>query len=556
MKLRLRSLESKETLKIEVPTPCSLQHLKETLSHHISSSSSSSASSLHLSLNRKHELQASSPQDSLQSLGITSGDLIFYTLNPNAFSPQTLPPIPPIQDQTLNLAPSVQQSHMDETNLGEFQTLDSNTHEEKQTLIHAPSVQQPKTSDSEMGETHLGESETLIQTPSVQEQLSESDCSESDMGEGDVDESEALDSNAQKEETLENMDIDDGSESGSAVVGKKFSVPSFLRKVLRDELPDDVSDHRLLVIAVHAVLLESGFVGFDSVTGIRVDRFHLPDEWPSNAFTMSLWYTLPELITSGSDEIENVVLKFQSLGRFVNVYGSLGKNGSGLHWVCLDEYRFVQTIDLVWAKCDSTYEMSESDGYSNSNSYPDSEIFEFWKIVKDGLALPLLIDLCDRAGLVSPPCLMRLPTELKLKILELIPGVDVAKVACVCSELRYLSSNSDLWKQKFVEEFGTAAGERGGGHWRERFSSSWESKKKRKRMSRMWRGYPRVDRPFYFPVRRDPNPLWIPGMVGGDYDRFPGVGIPAPFGQPGRPFPRCPVRRRFAPNCNLGGFNS
>ena len=55
---------------------------------------SSSSSSLHLSLNRKDELHASSPQASLQSLAITSGDLIFFTHNPTAFSSQTLTLIP------------------------------------------------------------------------------------------------------------------------------------------------------------------------------------------------------------------------------------------------------------------------------------------------------------------------------------------------------------------------------------------------------------------------------------------------------------------------------
>ncbi|KFK42245.1 hypothetical protein AALP_AA2G230200 [Arabis alpina] len=49
-------------------------------------------------------------------------------------------------------------------------------------------------------------------------------------------------------------------------------------------------------------------------------------------------------------------------------------------------------------------------------------------------------------------CLMSLPTELKLKILESLPGASVAKMACLCKEMRYLASDSDLWKQKCLEE--------------------------------------------------------------------------------------------------------
>ncbi|KAK9287470.1 hypothetical protein L1049_015891 [Liquidambar formosana] len=300
------------------------------------------------------------------------------------------------------------------------------------------------------------------------------------------------------------MDIDVG--SGSAVLRKNYSVPSFLRKMFRDEVDDDGSsscgDHRLLVLAVHAILLESGFIEFGSPSGKlvdRFDRFHIPDECPSlTDCIISLWYTLPQLITSGSVAIETVVLKFESLGKSLNVHGSLARNGAALHRLCLDEYRF---------------EMSEIDRYSNSSSYPESKIYKFWRTVNDGLALPLLIDLCDMAGLAPPLCLMRLPTELKLKILEFLPGVDVAKVGCVCTELRHLSYNNDLWKKKFVEEFGTAtlnfyqwkekyleeagtaeAGRREERQWRERFASSWERRKKRKKGNTGCQLYPVVIR--------------------------------------------------------------
>ncbi|KAG6645524.1 SKP1-like protein 1A isoform X2 [Carya illinoinensis] len=79
MKLRLRSVESNQTHRIEVPPRSTLQQLQETLSQSISSSSSSS---LHISLNRKDELQGYSPEASLHSLGITSGDLLYFTFDP------------------------------------------------------------------------------------------------------------------------------------------------------------------------------------------------------------------------------------------------------------------------------------------------------------------------------------------------------------------------------------------------------------------------------------------------------------------------------------------
>jgi F-box protein 7 len=351
--------------------------------------------------------------------------------------------------------------------------------------------------------------------------------------------------NSENEGTLEfsgaeTMGVDDGSVS----MGKKLSERCFLRRVLSKELGDYGGDLALLVIAVHAVFLESGFVGFDSVSGMRVDRFHLADEWPSKAFTVSLWYTLPELLGHGysnfGNVVENVVLKFQSLGHFVVIHGSLAKGGSGLYRVRLNKNRFVPAISL--ANSDSV------DSISEENGYPESEIFEFWKIVKDGLVLPLLIDLCEKTGLCPPPCFMRLPADLKLKILESLQGIDLARVGCVCSELNYLSSNNGLWKRKFDEEFGRAAGAEGFVQWKGRFALSWESRKKR--MIKLGRQIVFRPRPVFF----HENPFGAP-MVGGDHDRMPGLGVASPFGTSRGVQRLRPPRLYLTPYCRLGGSN-
>ncbi|KAM4088619.1 hypothetical protein ACB094_07G085400 [Castanea mollissima] len=288
----------------------------------------------------------------------------------------------------------------------------------------------------------------------------------------------------------ETMELDDGS---SVLSGKKCFEHYFLRRVLREELRGgDGSDHKLMVIAIHAVLLESGFVGFDSVSGMRVDGFHLPDVWPSKAFSMSLCYTLPELL-----------------------------GGSGLHRVCLNENRFVPALESVWVvNGDSNEEIKNQDGF------PEIEVFEFWKIVKDGIALPLLIDLCEKAGLEPPPCFMRLPTELKLKIFESLPGVDLAKVGCVCSDLRYLSSANELWKQKFEEEFKNGRVAKRVFNWKEAFQSFWDRKKKRKRELRQWRqGFS------YVPVMRNRSFMLPAVLLRGQHDQMPCFSAPSPFRQ-------------------------
>lgn len=529
MKLRLRSLETKETIRIQLPTPCSLQHLREVVLQRVSSSSSSAPASVHLSLNRKDELLSSSPQDSLQSLGVTSGDLVFFTFNHNAFSSETL----------------IVQSN--------------NNSNSEESLVSEPNSQSERTIDQTLG-LNTQKDETLDFDSAKAEPVKEETLgSESGKGEIKPGEGQIPGLGTQMEQTpamsgTENMEIDfENNDDGSMLeVVKSFSVPSFLRKVFRKEVGEGGGgDHKLLVIAVHAVLLESGFVGFDSVSRMKVEGFHLSDEWPSIAFTMSLWYTLPEIIDRGPSAahngVETVVLKIQSLGKYVNIYGSLSRNGSGLYRVCVDEDRVAFFLNLIWANCDKIEEINGKD--SSSNSCPEKEVFEFWKNVKDRLALPLLIDLCEKAGLAPPPCFMRLPTDLKLKILESLPGVDVAKVGCVCSELRYLSSNDDLWKQKLSEQFGNAEGSQSGSHWKEKFAKTWVIRKKRKTVvSERLPGVRGEPFPLWVPrIIRDPYPHRVPRIIGGDYDLGPSISVEL------RGPVRSALRRNVMPHCNLGG---
>uniref|UniRef100_A0A803QNG4 Uncharacterized protein n=1 Tax=Cannabis sativa TaxID=3483 RepID=A0A803QNG4_CANSA len=66
----------------------------------------------------------------------------------------------------------------------------------------------------------------------------------------------------------EDMEIEDDSDSS---VGSKFLESCFVRgmkRVLNQGLGEDGHDHKLMVMAVHSVLLESGFVGFDLVSGL------------------------------------------------------------------------------------------------------------------------------------------------------------------------------------------------------------------------------------------------------------------------------------------------
>ncbi|XP_021776169.1 putative F-box protein At1g23770 [Chenopodium quinoa] len=541
MKLRLRSFESKETHKIEVPNTFNLQQLKEFFFLQLFPSSSSALQhqNLLLSLNRKEELCGSSPEDSIQSLGVTSGDLIYYSTNPFAFSSQ----IPNSSGNSRETRVNIEEFN----ELVNTQKVDSGKLDE----LDVPSVEFRDLNDAQVeGTSNLTnpndtgnlENTQMIEFSKVDELIGSS-ARTREIVDAQLEGSSNLnDPNVENSidlvEEIDGMEVDDESESDG---NYRFSVPSFLKKVYVKEVGDAAAngDHKLLVIAVHAVLLESGFVAYDSVSHRKVEGFHLADVWPSLAFGMTLHYTLPEVSTS--EVVETVVLNFQSMGKFVNIYGSLPKKGFGVHRVCLDEPRFLPALSFIWKRGDDSRSHDEMD--DSKKLSPNQEIFEFWKIVKDGLSYPLLIDLCERVGVVPPPCFMRLPTELKLKILESLPAVDVAKVECVCSELRFVASNNDLWKLKYEEEFGNTALSQRERQWKAKFSSVWEIRKRRKKICRplQFREPPHF-RPL-FPGRRDPNLLGSPFIIGGDYDHLPTFGLP-----------QHPGRRTFRRNYDLGGF--
>ncbi|XP_022941734.1 F-box protein SKIP22-like [Cucurbita moschata] len=416
MKLRLRSLDFQETVGIEVPDQCSFEHLKLTLLQTLSSSVS--ADSLHLSLNQKDELQVSSEEDSLCSIGITSGDLVFFTFNSSQF--------PPRGERSIQSSPGP---------LPDVYPQDSSS--------SRPQVEgeQIQGSDFDLKDPRLENFEPVFLGP-------ESLDAEATTG-GTIEEEERILESDSEEMNAEDEPIGD--------VEKKCSKPIFLRRVMEEELGyGDCNAHKLLLTAVHAVLLESGFVLVGPILGSEISRIHMPEDWPSRSFSISLRYTLPQLLAEegkNSIKTEVVLLKFQSLGNFLNVYGSLScSKGSDVYSVSLDERKFTPNLLSIWMDPVSSHIIDEHE------ENPERQVLEFWKIVKDAISFPLLIDLCEKTGLCPPSSFMQLPEDLKLKILESLPIEDIASVQYVCTELRQLVSSNELWKVKFNQKLALGEG--------------------------------------------------------------------------------------------------
>ncbi|CAL9107395.1 unnamed protein product [Musa textilis] len=504
MRLRIRSVASKETLRIQAPDPSSLHDLKTLIARALSSSSSISIppGSIRLSLNRKDELLPSSPHDSLHALGLTAGDLIFFSIVPDS---QTLAPSPssaPAPEETVessNLAPvppPETPSAVDDTPFGlRAQTLNSSS------SSVAASVEIAESSNLALVSTQNNPSAIASDLASPQAEVVQQDIM-------------ALDAEP-------------------VVVGKSLAVPCFLKRVIEAEKGEAEGLLGRLVITFHAAFLEFGFVvsGGGGGSGSR-----FPRGCPSKAATFSVQYTLPELVGAvDRRDVKVAILRFSMMGNYATVYGFLNGDHQDVYRVCIDLSKLAPLLSL---SMDSLSKQEEK------------EVFGLWKVVKDGLTLPLLIDICQKNGLPSPTCFMRLPTDLKIKILEFVSGIDMSKIGCTCSELRYLSSNDDLWKLRFLEEFGSV-NERVlvGRCWKDKYVNY---RVRMKEAEKITERANRFLRPSLILRRFNPaGTLRLP-VLGGDYDRFPAIGGFAP-GVLRLGVPRLPTRRNFLPDCNLGG---
>ncbi|KAJ4716102.1 F-box family protein [Melia azedarach] len=231
----------------------------------------------------------------------------------------------------------------------------------------------------------------------------------------------------------------------ASVTQQELTLMSSMKRVFKEvgSFADD--DCRLLTVAVHAVMLHYGFVCFVPESQTKLDSFN-----HATTSSIHITYTLPEVLEL--TKTETLTLSFQDSGNFVNVRGFLTEKEPVVHQLSLNRSRFAPPLDLTFVDSDMIDQRIKLHG-SSSDRYPENEVFEFRRLVNDALVYPLLIDIRQKVGLLPPPCFMRLPAELKLKILELLDGVDVARAACVCTELRNLSvENDDLWRRKCTGE--------------------------------------------------------------------------------------------------------
>ncbi|CAM6129736.1 unnamed protein product [Calypogeia fissa] len=504
MKLRVRAAGGGPTIRVQIPLLCSLQGLKDVLAPLVSLP----ASSFSLSLNKKDEIQG--PGSALlSSFGVTSGDLLFYIVNsggsfPNiqltgnpssrvvgssnpsdsttaarASVPSMYGPFPPPQTGSPNRGGRTL------SNPATRRELCAAAAARRQAVSLATEQQQQQETTMVSSDSISLDEKTSVDSDSTASPGGISSVPSSNPPMAEAEQGPVMDMEIDARGPLEEMASSGG--GGHRLV----PIPDLLQRVLTTEFENVRQPCMFLVLAVHAVMLETGFVRIETgrsntnstaqERARTMDGYELPSGWSGAGF-VNLTYTLPELtrLEIARQLGQEALLRCLIVGNAVVVYGAV-TDGSP-HRVTLSMSKFlhknVKLGNLVGASSssvskpegnESVLEAAIGGNVTNTDNSGDGaqmvaaasmgekifhNIFELWKEVKDSLSLPLLTLMCEKSGLPPPPSLLRLPTELKIKVLDSLPPLALANVSCACSEFRFLASSEELWKQKYKEEFG------------------------------------------------------------------------------------------------------
>ena len=165
-----------------------------------------------------------------------------------------------------------------------------------------------------------------------------------------------------------------------------------------------------------------------------------------------------------------------------------------------------------------------------------------WAKVKEAMTTKLFeAAKAQLAGILSPGTLMSLPTDVKRRIAENLDAYGLAYCACTCKELRAVCSDDELWTRLLQTDFDVPPMPTGISSRSLYNKHAMRRSAEREERLRMESYHPmpgRLPRHGFVP---DPDrdiyagiPGHVPGIIGGDYDLWPGGLNPNP---PPRPIP-------------------
>jgi len=281
-----------------------------------------------------------------------------------------------------------------------------------------------------------------------------------------------------------------------------------------------------VALLLHSFMLEIGFNNFTNC-----ERSVLPDNWRGPAGYISKFRL--------RDTDPMIILTVTSLGPLLKVHGTNTVTGETFSSSSIKPSLFLRGESLT-------------------------NIGNLARSFKNEVGTPLLNSVRQDLGL-QVSGLPGLPPELLLRVFQSLNLKGVMALSRVSKHLRDIHKLDNIWRKLYCADFGSSRNGRPEDEdW---YISYKEEYLRRKRLEDEDRRLRQSPRPPMFPYpdfssdpdAPDPFHPEVPGIVGGDYDRFPGglgpgVGpnlrLPRPrFDPPGPNFPQGPRRGR-----GRGGF--
>ncbi|EYU37550.1 hypothetical protein MIMGU_mgv1a010931mg [Erythranthe guttata] len=215
--------------------------------------------------------------------------------------------------------------------------------------------------------------------------------------------------------SYESEEEDDAAAAAAAAADAPFSFAKFVKQMFVEQwwsIPSASHRQKLIVIMVHAVMLDSGFAAFDKRSKSTVGCFHLRDELTEfdlpkiSPHLLRLFYTLPHDEDEEEDNcndcdfkiIRKAVLEIHFVDDYMTVYANLEDTvwcHRRTYRLKVYEYEVIPFLNVIWNKCWDSWWNDETCGEEGliADTSPGKVIDKFLRNVREIIALPLLADL-------------------------------------------------------------------------------------------------------------------------------------------------------------------
>lgn len=297
------------------------------------------------------------------------------------------------------------------------------------------------------------------------------------------------------------------SSSGNRASGADEEMPRTMRETLK-EWSGALEASELVFLAIYAMMLDAGAKTLGAV------------ELRDGLARRGCYGVRYEMGVPGTSDTVACSLRAQPVDGHLSVFGALESDAS-----------------VAYAASVPTNE------YARGNEISAERCRALWDTVRKTMANKLFDAVkAQVAGVLASGTLMSLPTEVKRRVAEKLDAYGLAYCSCTCRELRKVCASNDLWQELLRKDFGIEHGGRDGLHARTLYNLHAIRRTEERDAALRMESYhpmpgrlprhglgPDADRDIYPGI-----PGHVPGIIGGDYDLWPGGLNPNP---PPRPIP-------------------